>query len=376
VNSQTPRPRRKVLIVGAFPQPGSKVVGGVLRNCEILVQSAFSSIYDLSFVDTTQRSNPPPPLLHRVFYAVGRWKSFIQTLLRHRPDYSMIFCGTGLSLVEKGLMAVTSRIFGARAVVFPMGGQMIHQAESSKRLQWWYRLWLQPANTLLCQGPIWTRFLTGKLGIRADKLVIVNSWTATPELLAIGAKRRFASRAEAGTAPVKLVFIGWLEREKGILELMNVFAKIAPAHRVTLSVIGGGSLEPVLAAFVAAHGLADRVTLHGWLSTTAVAGVLADSDVFVLPSWGEGIPNSLIEAMSTKVPAIITRVGTIPDFVVDGESGLLITPRSEEDLERALVRMVTDRDLRIRCAENAYATAKAQLSIDNAIEQMKPAFAE
>lgn len=283
----------------------------------------------------------------------------------------MIFCGVGFSLVEKSLMSLASRAVGAKAVLFPMGGQMIHAGESRRFLRLWYRLLFASANALFCQGPRWTAFLHNTLKIRADKLVIVNCWTATPELLAIGAEREY--RHDEWTT---VVFIGWLEQEKGILELVRVFGKIATDYQIRLSVIGGGSLEKTIASRIAAHGLEDRVTLHGWLSPAEVAEVLAQSDVFVLPSWGEGMPNSLIEAMATKVAAIVTRVGSIPDFIVDGESGILISRKDEDDLERALVRMVTDGNLRMRCAERAYLIAKEQLTIECAIEQMKPVFGE
>lgn len=364
------RPKRpKILIVGAFPNSTSKVIGGVLRNCEVLVQSAFSTMYDLSFVDSTQKSNPPPGLGMRFVHATDRWYRFLRTLLTHRPDYTMIFCGMGLSIPEKGLMAAVGRLFGATAVVFPMGGQMIDDGQSSRRLQVWYRLCLAPAQVLLCQGPMWTRFLHDHVGIAKEKFVIVHSWTATPELLAIGEARTFHQ-----SEWLDLTFIGWLEREKGILELMEVFSRLAQSHRIRLNVIGGGSLEGTIRQMAKAEHVEDRVTMHGWLSPAGVAEVLARSDVFVLPTWAEGIPNSLIEAMATKVPAVISRVGTIPDFVVDGESGLLITPRDTAALEQALERMITDPELRRRCAEKAFSLARSQLSIENAIEQMKPAF--
>jgi len=365
--------RPKILIVGAFPDPSSKVVGGVLRNCEVLVQSEFSRRYDLSFVDSTQKSNPPPGLIMRAVYAAGRWFRFLQALAANRPDFTMIFCGTGLSLPEKGLMGAVGRLFGAKAVIFPMGGQMIDSGQNDARLQWWYWLCLAPAQILFCQGPMWTTFLEEKLGISPKKFVIVNSWTATPELLAIGEARAYPS----GDADwVTVTFIGWIEREKGILDLMEVFPVLARAHRVRLNVIGGGSLEGAVREKAKSAGIEDRVTMHGWVPPSGVADVLRQSDIFVLPTWAEGIPNSLIEAMATKVPAIISRVGTIPDFVVDGESGLLIAPKSLPDLKQALTRMITDADLRLRCAENAFVVAKTQLSIENAIEQMKPAFSK
>lgn len=372
------RPPRKpkILIVGAFPAPGSKVVGGVLRNCQLLVESAFSERYDLSFVDSTQRSNPPPGLFMRLVYAVGRWARYLQTLVRHRPDFTMVFAGTGLSLVEKGLMAAVGRLCGATSVFFPMGGQMIDKGQDDLRLQRWYRWCLAPAQVLFCQGQMWVDFLHDKLGIASDRLVIVNSWTATPDLLAIGAARTVsATRTASGDGWVTMTFIGWVEREKGILELMDAFADVARTQRVRLHVIGGGSLEGAVQEAIARHGLADRVTTHGWLPPTRVAQLLSESDVFVLPTWAEGIPNSLIEAMSTKAAVIISRVGTIPDYVTSGEHGLLIAPRSVPELREALERMATDGALRQRCADQAYAVARSEFAIEKALSQMHPTFA-
>ena len=77
----------------------------------------------------------------------------------------------------------------------------------------------------------------------------------------------------------------------------------------------------------------NNISLTGWLSDQEIITHLKSSDIFVLPSWYEGMPNSLIEALASGLPSICSSVGIIPDYVIDGVNGLLIQPNDKLNLE-------------------------------------------
>src|SRR6185503_4308052 len=165
------------------------------------------------------------------------------------------------------------------------------------------------ASTMLCQGPPWQRFAIDRLGFRPDATRVIQNWTATPALLDIGRRRDLSSRS----GPVRLLFLGWLDREKGVVELLEACGRLHPAHSFVLRIAGQGNASELALSLVKSRGLASIVRFDGWLTGSAVEEALMESDVLVLPSWAEGLPNAMIEAMAAKLAVVVSAVGNVPD---------------------------------------------------------------
>ncbi len=140
-----------------------------------------------------------------------------------------------------------------------------------------------------------------------------------------------------------------MRSEKGYDVLLEAAAVVvASGAPVRLAAVGRGPLEAELSAEVKARGLGDRLHLLG--TRTDTARLMAGADVFVLPSHQEGLPVALMEAMSSGLPVVATRVGGVPDVVSDGVEGLLVEPGHPDLLARALVAVAGDAALRARMA--------------------------
>ena len=126
---------------------------------------------------------------------------------------------------------------------------------------------------------------------------------------------------------------------------MRALQIVAP-HLHQALIVGDAADHSSISAAIAEAGLADRVELLG--DRTDVRDLLARSDIFVLATLSEGMPFALLEAMAEGLPAVASSVGGIPEIVQDGENGLLVPPGDPEELARALHRLLTDADLRIR----------------------------
>ena len=114
-------------------------------------------------------------------------------------------------------------------------------------------------------------------------------------------------------------------------------------------------------------GLDSNVSWAGFLAGEQKASAYAQADVFVLPSYAEGLPMALLEAMAWGLPAICTPVGSIPKQVHDGVEGFLVQPGDVAHLARAIERIVGDDALRARMAVAARATVEP-LSVDLFVE--------
>ena len=145
-----------------------------------------------------------------------------------------------------------------------------------------------------------------------------------------------------------LVFAARLEKNKGIIELLKA-VKLLKAHSnilknvgmlVRLLIVGSGPLKKELVDFVEANGLKENVFFSGWLATSdEVAKAYSSAKIFVNPSYNEGGPRVVLEAMACCLPVITTKVGLMLDIIKDGENGLFTGWRPEEMAEKIIFLM-------------------------------------
>lgn len=157
-----------------------------------------------------------------------------------------------------------------------------------------------------------------------------------------GLDAKFLDAALTPTPDVpRLVCVGRLSAQKGQLLLLEAVARVVGEGReVELVLAGDGELRPEIEAAVAAHGLGDVVTLAGWLDGASIRAELERSRAFVLPSFAEGLPVALMEAMALGRVVVSTTVAGIPELV-DSSCGWIVPAGSVEALHEAL-RQVLD----------------------------------
>jgi glycosyltransferase involved in cell wall biosynthesis len=146
------------------------------------------------------------------------------------------------------------------------------------------------------------------------------------------ASRRATKLPETGRI---VTFVGRLEREKGVFDLLEAFAAVARTRPdVTLVLVGDGPRRAEIEALAKPWG--DRVRVLGARPHEEIAQYVAAADVATLPSWNEGTPNAVLEALASGRRVVATDVGGIPDIVHSRDIGLLVPPRAPEKLAEAL----------------------------------------
>ena len=356
---------RRVLFVGAFPPPGGTILGGMVTSCRILLASSFPSRLDLDLLDSTQISNPPPGFVVRLVRAARRFAHFIARFERRRPDTVLLFVAVGASIVEKGAMAWYARLRGVPVMMFPRGGSVVNDSRESALTRTWVRWSFGGARTIVCQSEAWQRFAIDVLGFAPTNVAVIRNWTATRELLDIGAKR-----VVRRDSPVRLLFLGWLARDKGIFELIEACRRLASGRRFTLDIAGEGDASAEARALVERHELSEVVSFRGWLRGEHLLQALREADVLVLPSWAEGLPNAMIEAMSARLAVVVTGVGAVPELITDRVSGLVVEPRNADLLANALGEIIDDGELRERLAWEGYRIAMQDFEVESAVNRL------
>lgn len=366
------RERPRLLFVGAFPPPGHPIVGGMVTSCRALLDSTFPARAQLDLLDSTQVSIPPPALPVRLLHAVVRFTRFIRRFEFRRPDAVLLFAALGASIVEKGAMAWYARLRGVPSIMFPRAGAVVDTCRRSSLARWWYRLWFRGAHRIVCQSEAWKAFATGMLSFRSSDVLVLRNWTASSDLLRLGATRR----PKTGSAVPALLFVGWLDRSKGVFELIEACHRLGAQKRFTLDLAGEGDASAEARSRVAALGLEGRVRFRGWLEKQALMEALREADVLVLPSFAEGLPNAMVEAMAAGLAVVVSRVGAIPEVVVDREGGLLVEAGDVAGLRDALAAVIDDRNLREQLGAAAHIIAAREFSVDGAVERLMGAIDE
>jgi glycosyltransferase involved in cell wall biosynthesis len=176
---------------------------------------------------------------------------------------------------------------------------------------------------------------------------------------------------EQGARPNLIVFLGRLEAAKGIFDLLDAVAQLREAvPDVRLACAGDGDRVGV-ARYAERLGIADAVKFTGWIGPSGKRALLESAAAFALPSYAEGMPVSLLEAMAAGVPAIASPVGAIPEVVVDGVSGFLAAPGDVATLARLLRKLLLDHALGARIGAAGRETVRLRFSPERAIPQLE-----
>ncbi len=137
---------------------------------------------------------------------------------------------------------------------------------------------------------------------------------------------------------------------------------IAQVEQVRVIILGEGEQRPSLEQLAAELGVSDRLELRGWVENPR--DHLAEFDVVAMPSRSEGFPLAMVEAMLAARPVIATRVGSMPEAILDGETGLLIEKNDVNGLAKALLRLRDDPPLRIAMGQQARKMAIEHFTVE------------
>ena len=343
---------KKVLMVGPLPTAGNYVGGIGVISSQILEH------WNLPYDIVTYNTNT----ILRDFGSANRLNftnvckffrdgiQLVSIIRNERPDIVHFHTSRHRALLKDLLLVGLIRIFGHCRVV-----GHIHHASYSTLLvgdSEWGRLvqikWLMAAFdriVLMSEGIKQT--LASRLSpasrARFDyKTKVLYNFTSLPGQTDHGPR--------AVPAKPTLFFIGNVGRFKGIFDLLNCADALKRAG-VKFEVVLAGPFDSPhegerIKKLIESLNLSDSVKLIGPVSSAAKGDLFAAADIFVLPSYGEGVPLSMLEAMSYGLPVVATAVGGIPEILNGEEAGFLVPPGDVDALKAAVQKLILSSDLR------------------------------
>jgi glycosyltransferase involved in cell wall biosynthesis len=199
------------------------------------------------------------------------------------------------------------------------------------------------AKALIVLGEGWREFFAS-IGVLRSKIFVLPNPVAMPAQVP----------ARTSNGKVRAVYLGLISRPKGTFDLVEAVARLPHAIRERLHlVIAGNGETQAVREMVDKLGLARCIEVRGWQDAEQRDALLAQSEIFLLPSHWEGLPMAMLEAMAWGLAPICTPVGSIGEVIQSGHNGLLVNARETAALAAALQRLIEDPDTRARIAVRA-----------------------
>jgi glycosyltransferase involved in cell wall biosynthesis len=286
------------------------------------------SDYRIDGLDTETFNYPALPILSRPINSWVSARTLIPRLRSFAPDVLLAYW-----IVPDGHAAtLAARALSIPVVVGALGSD-VYLRDSFNA--WLTRRTLNAASSVIAVAKQMQRSIIERYGVPSDRVhAVVNGFNTA----VFQPRPQPQARAQLGVASDArvILFVGRLMAAKGLRELMQAFASLASRERrYQLVMVGQGPMQAELLQASLAAGLAARVRLTGGLQPLEVAQWIAAADVLTLPSWSEGYPNVLVEALACGRPVVATDVGGTREIVSES-SGLLVAPRDAEALAAAL----------------------------------------
>jgi len=172
----------------------------------------------------------------------------------------------------------------------------------------------------------------------------------------------------------RLAYLGRLVRAKGIFEAIEAIENLRTDGRfrdIELRIAGSGPAREEIERYIDDHRLGSSVKLVGSIFGNDKAAFLRDADVFVFPSYQEGLPYAILESLAAGTPVIASRVGGIPDVVIDQVHGILINPKEPAEIVRAVHMLAQSQDALRAMSRNCIEWASQKFGLERLATQFE-----
>lgn len=323
----------KVLMIGA----GRDVRGGVSSVVNSYYDAGLDKLCELTYLPTMEDGSKLKKLL---VAAVARIR--FERMIR-RNDILHVHMSSDNSFYRKAVFIRKAHKEGKRIIIHMHGStfDLFYKERCSDAQKQQVREVFAMADQVIALSEDWKEFLTEYI-CDAQKIVVIYNAVKIPETY----QKDYANR--------KMLFLGILGQRKGTYDLIEVLPEILRQYPDCHVYFGGDGERQQAEQMCREQGIADRVAFLGWVRGAEKEKLLKECSIYVLPTYHEGMPMSILEAMSYGMAVVSTYVGGIPHIIADGENGLLCEAGDRKILCRKLLDLLADQSLRERLGRNAY----------------------
>jgi len=348
----------KLLFIGSFPNQSQ----GGTSTASLSLKKALTDLgIEVFGIDSTIRDVVKNTFVSRLKRGWKRSREIKSVLNKHNPSHALIFCGHGLSFIEKAWWMLRFKRKGLITFLAPRSGLIL---KSMKR-RWFKRIvkyTIRFADYVLCQGKYWTDFYSKFAPNQISKFIDFPNWIDSDQTLA---KHNYKNET------FRILVVGWLNEDKGVLDIIPIAKSLQKSigKPFTIELYGKGPLKKKLLHEIVKHGLTNIVKIHEWKTQTELWNEFNTSSLLLFLSRYEGMPNSLMEATALGLPVVSTNISTVPEIIEEGQNGYLCEPGDIDSFVNRISELINKAETRDRMSKNALMKA-AQFSSPQSAAQI------
>lgn len=316
--------KMNVLMVG----PTAEVKGGITSVVKVILSREMEDI-NLTHVGTYTETH----FLNKYPFFLKKFGQIRKMVRKEKPDLVHIHFSSHGSFFRKSTLG---------AYFYSKNIPYIAHCHSSSLREFYAKLpgifqkrmqrFLMNSEAVVVLSNSWESYFVETLGIPREKIIVLPNPVILPE--AVPARNY-------STGTLNLLFLGLIGHRKGSFVLIEALQKAVQKlgkRSIHIRMAGNGEVEKAI-EMAKELGVSDLIHITNWLRGDELQQAFRDAHAFVLPSFNEGLPMAILEALGWGLPVISTPVGGIPEVIIDGHNGLLVAPGDADALCDALCRM-------------------------------------
>lgn len=308
--------------------------------------------------------------LSKFIKGVGGYFHFIKVLILERPNLVHVHSSFGMSFYRKmpfiymaycAKIPVVNHIHGADFEEFYTKARR-KKKERIKRVY-------QKCTVLIALSEEWKERLSQI--VPAEKIRIIENYSLFHEDALRERLRRECNN--------RILFLGEIGERKGCYDIPDVTVKVlekVPEAKVVIGGKGSAKDESAVRKLFTDRKISESIVFTGWVWGEEKERLLREADVFFLPSYQEGMPMAILDAMGYGLPIISTKVGGIPEIVHDGENGFCCSAGDIEGMADKILSLLIDDKKRMSAAKRSIAIIRKSYSLDKHLERLEKAYEE
>lgn len=340
-----------ILMVGTAPSGK----GGIASVVSVYKENGLFESFPVRYVPTHREGN----VFEKIVCATAAFFQIFFLLVTGQVTVLHAQVASYGSFKRKSVYLALARVVGVPTIFHLHGAEFRKFTDelASQSLRKWIVRTLKSSTYVFGLSQAWAEYLKG-IAPGANVLAVANPVHVPKE----------TSRAQEQAG--RVLFLGRADQRKGVFDLLEAFRLVVAAVPTASLAIGGDGDLAAVRERIQTLGLGERVEVLGWVAGDAKLAELARAQVFVLPSYDEGLPMAMLESMARAKAVVVTPVGGIPEAVQHEQQGLLVPPGQAPVLAAALLRLLTDDEFRQCLGDRARERVRERFSTEVVLQQV------
>lgn len=336
-----------VLMIG----PARSVKGGMTTVVDNYYQYGLDKMVNLNYIETCNDSNKISKYLKE--------KKGMKEFRKEIDNYDVvhIHMASRRSTFRKGKYVRIAKSKGKRVIIHIHGAEYkLFYNECDEKQKEYVKETLNLADNIIVLSEEWKEYF--KDLVDESKICVIYNSIVIP--------KDFEKNLDTN----KILFLGRIGQRKGIYDLIEVVERLVPEFPDLKLYVGGDGEVEKLKGIIEERKLQDNVRYVGWTSGVQKEKLLKECSFYVLPSYNEGMPMSVLEGMAYKNVVISTKVGGIPKVITNEKNGMIIEPGDKGTLYKYLQQLLSNADRRNKLSVGARNTIQEKFDLGNNIETL------